>query len=222
MGAAGRIRVSGPREFPFDNARPIFHAGFGPAFAVSPPPAISESPAGPTQVRWFNEEVQPHEASLRAYLRGSFPAMRDVDDLVQDSFVRVWKARATQPIRSAKAFLFTVARRLALDRVRRERISPIAAVGHLGELRVLEERPGVLDDVGQRERIQLLAEAIAGLPERCRDVFILYKIEGLARKEAAARLGLSEKTVEAHTARAMRHCEAFFRRKGGGAFFTHE
>lgn len=187
---------------------------------MSSPPAISESPAVPAQARWFNEEVQPHEASLRAYLRGSFPAVRDVDDVVQDSFLRVWKARASQPIRSAKAFLFTVARRLALDHVRRERISPIAAIGHLGELRVIEERPGVLDDVGQRERIQLLAEAIAGLPERCRDVFILYKIEGLARKEAAARLGLSEKTVEAHTARAMRHCEAYFRRKDARGIFT--
>lgn len=182
---------------------------------VSQPPSQLESPTSERAggSLWFVKEVHAHESSLRSYLRGSFPAVRDVDDVVQESYLRVWRACATQQIRSAKAFLFTVARRLALDQVRRERISPIESIGHLGGLSVLDDGPGLVEAVGQRERIQLLAQAIAALPERCRDVFILYKINGLSRKAAAARLGLSEKTVEAHTARAMRHCEEFLRRK---------
>lgn len=162
--------------------------------------------------------MEAHDPSLRTYLRGSFPAVRDVDDVVQESYLRLWKAAAVQPIRSARAFLFTVARRLALDHVRRRRNSPIDHVGHLGELRVVEERADVLADLRRRERMLLLAEAVATLPDRCRDVFVLYKIKGLSRKAAAAELGLSEKTVEAHTAKAMRHCEKFFRKKGAGEF----
>lgn len=43
------------------------------------PPQSSE------RVRWFANEVQPHEPALRAYLRNSFPVVRDVDDVVQGS-----------------------------------------------------------------------------------------------------------------------------------------
>ncbi len=52
---------------------------------------------------------------LRAWLRAKFPSLTDPDDLVQETFSRVLQARGTAPIASAKAFLFTTARNLALD-----------------------------------------------------------------------------------------------------------
>ena len=74
----------------------------------------------------------------------------DVDDVVQESYLRVWKARTTRPIESAKAFLFTVARRLALDFVRRKRRSPFLAVKDSEALFVLKERKGVRTKRGQQ------------------------------------------------------------------------
>jgi len=186
-----------------------------------PPTAPCETPPPHSHERWFTTEVQAHESSLRSYLRGSFPAVRDVDDVVQESYLRVWKARTTKPIRSAKAFLFTVARRLALDHWRHTRALPVESFGQFGNISALEEK-NEIEELGRRERIQLLAEAISDLPARCREVFILYKVQGHSRKEAARQLGLSEKTVEVHTARAMRHCEAFFRRRGVNGLFHHE
>ncbi len=188
---------------------------------MPPPPASCETPPDNSQERWFTTEVQAHESSLRSYLRGSFPTVRDVDDVVQESYLRVWKAGTTKPIRSAKAFLFTVARRLALDHWRHARALPVESLGQFANVSALEEK-NEIEDLGQRERIQLLAEAISDLPARCREVFILYKVQGHSRKEAARQLGLSEKTVEVHTARAMRHCEAFFRRRGVNGLFHHE
>jgi len=158
--------------------------------------------------------VRPHEPSLRSYLRSSFPAVHDVDDVVQESYLRVWRTRATQPVRSARAFLFTVARRLALDLLRRDRNSPVVDVGSACISQVVEEKQDLIAQVGRREKVRLLAEAIAALPERRREIFFLHKIEGLSRKEVAMRLGVSDKTVETQTARAMRACEEFFRRKG--------
>lgn len=170
--------------------------------------------------RWFASEVQPHEPALRGYLRGSFPAVRDVDDVVQESYLRMWRARAEQPIQSARAFLFTVARRLALDLVRREAVSPLQRVADIAGLPVLEERPSVADTLGQQEKIKLLARAVGSLPARCREVVMLHKIQGLPQREVATRLGLSEKTVENQVALGVKRCEEFFRRRGVEYFPT--
>ena len=69
--------------------------------------------------RWFSEEVYVHEPSLRAYLRTQYPFAPDIDDVVQESFLRLWKFRMGQPVRYAKALLFKVARHLVIDTARR-------------------------------------------------------------------------------------------------------
>ena len=90
-----------------------------PDMEPSPAPLDEVRGPEPTAARWFAEEVHPHESHLRSYLRGRIPADRDVDDVVQDSYLRVWRARAARPIHSATAFHFTIARHLALDALQR-------------------------------------------------------------------------------------------------------
>lgn len=53
--------------------------------------------------KWFKEEVHLHDGQLKSWLKGTFPSVRDVDDVVQESYLRIWKAKATEPINSAKA-----------------------------------------------------------------------------------------------------------------------
>src|SRR5690606_34441169 len=74
------------------------------------------------QDRWFEEEVRPHEESLRAYLHRNFPDIADVDDVVQDSYLRLLAARRKAPISSIKSYLFTIARNSAITRLRRPRV----------------------------------------------------------------------------------------------------
>ena len=171
------------------------------------PPSNSEAS------RWFTEEVQPHGPQLKSYLRGSFPTVRDVDDVVQESYLRVWKARATQPIQSAKAFLFAVARRLALDVVRRERRSPFVPVKVFEALFVLTDAPNAAEAADHSEDIQLLVAATDSLPARCREIFVLCQIEGHPQRLVAGRLGLSENTVAVQSARGLQRCEEFVRRR---------
>src|SRR5438045_4860523 len=73
-------------------------------------------------VHWFVSEMQPHRSALRAWLLARFPTLGDVDDVVQESFARVLRAREAGPIRSTRALLFATARNLALDTVRRDRV----------------------------------------------------------------------------------------------------
>lgn len=96
---------------------------------------------GHDPVQWFNQEVHPHESQLKAYLRSQFPSVRDVDDVVQESFLKIWKARAGRPIESARAFLFRIAQRLAIDVVRRARRSPVDAERSADDSLVLDNRP---------------------------------------------------------------------------------
>ena len=179
----------------------------------SAPRSPDEMQVKPDQFRWFEEEVYPHESSLRNYLRGMFPGVRDVDDVVQESFLRTWKAGTSQSIRSARGFLFTVARRLALDLVRSERRSPIVAVADLGHLLVDSGVPDAADATTIAHEVELLAEAIESLPARCREIFVLRKLKGISQREIATLLGLSEQTVQVQSARGMRRCEEFLRWK---------
>lgn len=186
--------------------------------AVYPIVNTSFNPLGKSahaeQEHWFAAEVHPHEGQLKAYLHGTFPSIRDADDVVQESYLRLWKRQTIRPIGAAKAFLFAVARHLALDLLRRERRNPVAAVTDLAALFVIDDKPDSADNTCVNEETELLLAAIAALPNRTREVYMLRKFEGLSQKQIAAHLGLSENTVEVQIGRANRRCERFLRDRG--------
>jgi DNA-directed RNA polymerase specialized sigma24 family protein len=74
------------------------------------------------RARWFTEEVNPHEAALRGYLHSAFPSL-DVDDVVQESYLKLLRARAAGRIASTKSYLFSIARNTALTVFQRRRFS---------------------------------------------------------------------------------------------------
>ncbi|MEX2045254.1 MAG: RNA polymerase sigma factor [Opitutus sp.] len=177
-------------------------------------PGMQEPLQVADQTRWFAEEVHAHEASLKAYLHGTFPRIRDVDDVVQESYLRTWRRHTARRIESAKSFLFTVARNLALEILRREGRSPICEVVDLDAIVVIDDKPCAAEMACSREEIALLFAAISSLSARTREVYLLRKFEGLSQKRIAARLGISPNTVEVHVGRANRYCEEFLRKRG--------
>lgn len=163
--------------------------------------------------QWFRDEVQAHERSLKAYLRGSFPAVRDVDDVVQESYVRIWR-RAGKPLDSVKGFLFRVARNLALDLVRRDRVSPVVAVEDVAAIPAADLGESAVDRLSREEKLVLLGEALATLPGRLREIVFLHKVQGLSQREVAGKLGLSEKTVANQVLRGVGRVERYLRSRG--------
>lgn len=166
------------------------------------------------QARWFAEEIQPHEPALRAYLRSRFPDVHDVDDLVQESYVRILEVHRTGRIDCVKAYLFTTARNAALSILRRPRIFARAPVTDFAALRVVEEGRDVAEIVSVRQEVAFLLDAIDALPARCREIFILRKLRGLSQKDISSRLGLSEQTVQVQIARGARKCADYLRTRG--------
>ena len=163
---------------------------------------------------WFNHEVHAHDAQLRSYLRGVYPSVRDVDDVVQESYLRVWKRQLARPIASAKSFLFTVARHLALDTIRRQNTSPIDNSGLSSALVASGEKPVGAEALSHEEEIVLLAAAIATLPPRAREIVMLRKFDGRPTREIAARFAISEKTVEIHVTRGVKRLGEYLRAHG--------
>jgi RNA polymerase sigma factor (sigma-70 family) len=177
------------------------------------PPFSNEAPAL-DQSRWFSEQVQPYEPALRAYLHGRFPSLTDQDDIVQDTYARLLRARALGEIRHPKAFLFTTARNAALDFFRRKRPVSIDDVTHFHESSVLVARPNVAELVSRDQELEILAEAVRALPDRCRQVIMLRYLDGLSYKEIAVQLCISTETVKTQLATGMRRCSEFFRERG--------
>ncbi len=175
---------------------------------------ISLTNEDPHSERWFAEEVHAHDAALKAYLRATYPRLRDINDVVQESYLRIWKARLAQPIRFTKSYLFQIARHLSLDLVRRDRASPIAIVSESVTQAVCDPAPPVVEQAGARDDLRVLARAIDALPGRCREVIILRQIEGVSQKEIAARLGISVLTVQVQVVRGLRKVDLYLRRHG--------
>ncbi len=174
------------------------------------------------QSRWFADEVHSHDGQLKAYLHGSFPSVRDIDDVVQESYLRIWRARLSYPIRSTKSFLFQIARHLAIDLVRSGRVVTTESLVDLEAQPVLEERPDAAATLSSKEKIGLLSEALASLPDRTRKIIFLRKFQAIPQREVASRLGVSERTVEAQLAKGMKLCERFLRKRGVGGFRSDE
>lgn len=123
----------------------------------------------------------------------------DVEDVVQDCFVRLLEA-SVEP-RNVRAWLYAAVRNRCIDLLRQSShsVEPLA-VG-------LE----AATDEEQQERSlreARLWEAIDALPARCREVFLLSKRDGLTYVQIAQRLGLSEKTVEHQVSKALKRLRA--------------
>lgn len=166
--------------------------------------------------RWFAEEVLPHEAALRGWLTARFPSIGDVDDLVQEAYSRLLRTRKTGSIACARAFLFVTARNLALNQIRHLRHTRPEGAAEIDPAIVLDENAVAPESLSRAEDLQLLIQAIQSLPDRCRQVVTLRKIYGLSQKETAARLAITENTVEVQSAIGLRKCIEFFRQRGYG------
>lgn len=173
-------------------------------------------PSPPCEVdRWFADEVLPHEPALRAYLRGRFPSLADSDDVVQETYIRLLRTHGRRGIRSTRSLLFTTAKHVAIDLFRRRQsAAPIEPLATIEESRVLDEKSIAPDAAARECELDLLEQAIASLPTRCREVILLKKIHGLSYDEISRRLGISPNTISAHLTAGVTRCRDFLKARG--------
>jgi RNA polymerase sigma factor (sigma-70 family) len=166
---------------------------------------------------WLAKDILVHERALRRYLARFFQNVADVEDVVQETYARLLSLdkSASAAVHNWRAFLFTSARNVALDRLRRTRVVSLDALAEMGRMDVLDQTPSVEERLNTRQELTLLMDAIASLPDRCREALTLRKLYGLSQREIAQRLGITESTVEKHVAYGVRLCaERMFAQRG--------
>ena len=153
---------------------------------------------------WFVSEVLPLEAQLMQFLHHNWRKAGDIADLRQEVYARVCEAARKQIPQPTKPFVFTIARNLLIDRVRREQIVPIDAVSDLDALGIAQDTPGPDRTVMAREELRRLQSALDRLAPRCREVVVLARIEGLSGREISQRMGISDSAVSQQLDNGMR------------------
>lgn len=164
---------------------------------------------GEEKKRWFLENLQPHEDMLRSWLNSRFGATCDVDDVIQESYFRVFRARTAGAIKSPKAFLFAAARNLALDKVRHSSVSRTLYVEQNELLEFPDCGIGVPEIVARNQELEILTKAIQSMPNRCRQIFTLRKVYGMSQKRIAEKLCISRNTVSAQLTIGLRRFAQF-------------
>jgi RNA polymerase sigma-70 factor (ECF subfamily) len=133
---------------------------------------------------------------------------------MQDTYTRILKVRENAEVRSGKALLFAVARNAVRDLIRRRSVARLESVTEVTDSPVLQDETDVVEFVSRQQELALLQEAFHALPPRCREVLLLRKITGLSQREIAARLGITENTVETLVAKGVRRCRDYLRGLG--------
>lgn len=164
------------------------------------------------QAAWYAEHIQPHESMLRAWLQGRFALGSALDDIVQEAFLRAIKARDKGVLHSPKAFLFKASRNLAIDFLRKKSNSQTESLANLESSNVIYLSESIPEMVSRNQEYTILHQAIASLPEKCREIFTMRRVYGMSQMEISEALGISRNTVSAQLTIGLRKCSQYFER----------
>lgn len=163
---------------------------------------------------WFLRNILPHESALRGWLSRCAPIGVDADDIIQESYTILAEMESVDGIIYPRAYLFQVARSVITRHVRRARIVSIHAVEDLERLDHPDDAATPEQYAIDRDELRHLARAIAAMPLKTREAFVLRRVEGLTQREIAAQMRISENTVETHISRGIRFLVDWFGRGG--------
>ncbi|WP_304608564.1 sigma-70 family RNA polymerase sigma factor [Inquilinus sp. Marseille-Q2685] len=147
-----------------------------------------------------------HYQELLRHLTRRLGSASAAADVAQDTWLRLRRAETVPELQNPQAYLFRIADNLARDRLRSDAARARTLLpAELGDDRP-SDAPGAESVLDHRQRLQVLERAVAELPPKCREVFLLHKFDGLGHGEIAARLGISRSMVEKHVMKALAHC----------------
>ena len=149
------------------------------------------------------------KARLSRFLVSMVPP-RDVEDIIQETYVRMCKVENKTLIKDSESFMFRTARNLALDYLKRAETRLTSDVDDVDEI-LLEEYDPTFGQIASDEEFGLFCAAIRELPKQSQRAFILKKVYGYSLKEIMLEMDLGQPTVESHIVSATKKCVQYMR-----------
>ncbi|MBC3948760.1 MULTISPECIES: RNA polymerase sigma factor [Pseudomonas] len=144
-----------------------------------------------------------HRGEIQAYLDRRLRCKETAADLTQDTFIRLSEQMNRTRIENFRAYLFSSARNLFIDHTRRQEHRKAEPLD-LQDMSEAEQRTPTLEQAAiANQQLSALSEVIQSMPEPCREVFLMVRVEGLTYVEIGERLGISSKTAFSRMVRAL-------------------
>ncbi len=148
---------------------------------------------------------------LKKFVARYFSSQHDIEDVVQEAYLRAFVAESKREIEAPKAYLFRIAKNVALSRLSSKSQQITDYLEEVSATAVLDTAPPADSEVVAIELLGLYCEAIATLSEKCREVFLMRKVYGLPHREIARRMSLSLSSVEKYLRQGILACDAYIR-----------
>ena len=157
-----------------------------------------------------------HQDALKRFLWQFYKRAEDVEDAAQEAYIRAFRAELDQEIKDPKAFLFRVARNYALSDLAKKSNTTTDYLVDSDVSPVLEDEShiGADERLESKQKLFLMLQAVAELPPKCRQVFVMRKFEGKRVKDIAEILGVSVSSVDQHVALGLIKCRRYLNAHG--------
>ena len=149
---------------------------------------------------------QEHSRAVRKYVAAIVDRFDVAEELTQEAFLRLLTSDRTH-LDSPGGFLFRTAQNLALDHVRRARRVPIGRLDDQPAEYFADAAPSAEESLAAREELAFMRAVLLELPPKCRQAFLLVRLEELSQREAAAEMGISQAMVHKYLTRAVLHIQ---------------
>lgn len=153
---------------------------------------------------WLAEHVLPCEPGLRDWLRRRLSLRQDVDDVVQETYAILAAMADVSHVRQPRAYVYQVAQSVVLQQLRKAQVVSIEAVAEIDRFALTGDEVCPERSASSRQELARIGALIAGLPDKCREAFVMRRVEGYSQREIAERMQISENTVEKHVCKGIR------------------
>ncbi len=162
-----------------------------------------------------------HSEFLKKFISRFLHKQQDIEDVVQEAYLKAYSAEQDRgAIEQPKAFLFTIAKNLALNELTRKSRKMTDYIEESQSHIPAVDEQTVENELEASQSLGLYCEAVAELPDKCRRVYLLRKVHGLSHNDICKRLNISRSMVEKHLRIGTLSCRDYMLKRDGGIMLT--